>query len=181
LAGNLEPLTLTGFPLRLGSAASGPASVAFSPNGKLLATANSATNNISVFEIVDCSPTFNQAFQAGFNAGYNPGFNTVFRNAYKPHGAWQVGYQRGYEAARRNRGLARDHTVAEAGRIATARSAAADPSPRSQTPAQAACGQVFNPAFNEGFNAAFNAAFDAAFNAAFNNGFRSGYAKGQHP
>jgi DNA-binding beta-propeller fold protein YncE len=179
VSGNLVPLSLTGFPLRLGSAASGPASVAFSPNGKLLATANSASNNISVFDIVDCSATFNQAFQAGFHAGFNPGFNTVFRAAYKPHGAWQVGFARGFEAAHGKRGLTGDYTVGKGARIASTRSAAPDPSPRAQTAAQQACDPVFNPAFNSGFNAAYNAAFNAAYNSAFNNGFQKGYATGQ--
>jgi hypothetical protein len=177
VGGFLEPLPLTGSTLTLGGGASGPTSVAWSALGGFLATANAASNNMSVFQMVDCTSMFNSGFQAGFNASYNHHFNAVFSAAYGPHGGWDLGFTRGYEAARGHRA----HDAGGAARMATARSAATDLGPRSQTPAQAACDPVFNAAFNDGFNTAFNAAFNDGFNAAFNNGYRAGSAAGGRP
>jgi len=53
-----------------------------------------------VFTVADCATQFNGGFNDGFNAGFNPGWRSEFSQAYRPKGAWQVGWQRGFVTGR---------------------------------------------------------------------------------
>ena len=165
---------VAGSPLAL-PGGSGPAFAAFSPGNSLLASANAASSNISVFNVTDCTPQFNQGFNSGFNAGFNPGWRSEFSKAYKRGGAWQIGWQRGFITGRRHKKPV--HGVREATIVAAP---AAATQPRSAAvPTLSACDVVFNGAFNRAFNIGFNSGYNSAFNFAFNQGYRSGLAKGR--
>jgi DNA-binding beta-propeller fold protein YncE len=183
---------LAGSPVR-GSAASGPVSVAFSPDGGLLATANAGTNNVSVFSVVDCTTQYNQGFNSGINAGYLAGFNAGWNGEYRPNGAWQAGYKNGMRAAReRSRTL---HALRDSPRIAA--QAALAYRQRDAAATATGCDEVFNSAFNQAlgqifpmppsqltpgnlgynYNNGFNSGWNSAYKPAFNQGFRAGFAK----
>ncbi len=172
-SGALAPVT--GSPLSLGRGA-GPASTAFAPygvgpNGGLLATANAAANNVSVFTVPDCPTQFTLGFNSGFNSGFNPGWIAQHRGAYRRNGAWQVGWKRGFQAARRRRTV-HPSALAALPAVNQGRAAAA--------PAAVGCDVVFNAAFNQAFNIGFRSGFNSAFNSAFRQGYKAGFAKGKH-
>jgi hypothetical protein len=144
--------------------------VAFSPTGGLLAVANGNSSNISMFTVQSCTTQYNQGFNSGFNAGFNPGWIAEHRIAYRPKGAWQVGWQRGFAAARRR------HTVRESALLAAP---AAGAQGRAAAVPAVGCDVVFNAAFNQAFNVGFNSGYNSAFKSAFNQGYKSGFAKGK--
>jgi hypothetical protein len=176
MPGSLSPMA--GSPVR-GSAASGPASVAFSPSGGLLATANAATNNVSVFSVVDCTAQYNQGFDGGINSGYLAGFNAGWNAEYRPHGAWQAGYKSGLQATRRRLRMVR--ALGESPRIAAP--AALPHRQRDAAAAPTGCDAVFNSAFDQGvsesfnYSNGFNSGWKSAYKPAFKQGFRAGLAK----
>jgi hypothetical protein len=109
--------------------------------------------------------------QLGSPLKCGPGWTAEHRIAYRPKGAWQVGWERGLAAARRS------HTVREsalaAAPVAVAQTRAA------AVPAAVGCDVVFNAAFNQAFNTGFNSGYNSAYKSAFNQGYKAGFAKGK--
>jgi hypothetical protein len=123
------------------------------------------------YTVVSCSTQSSQGYNAGFNSGFNTGFTDQFKASYGPHGAWQAGFQRGFDAARGVRG--RGALTARAAIVQVAVTLR----PRSVAGSTAAvCDPTFNVAFNAGFNPGFNSGFNAAFNHAY--GAHGAYQQG---